>query len=202
VAAAGIGTEQLPTVSRPGRHLEGHLDAPLTVLVGLGDGPAANLSSGAVGPNRLCLSLGTTLVVRLLVQDRTAPSCEVPLFVQHVVDDWHCIGVRFDATATATGVYSPVGAPATRLELAAIPEVLAPLLQHYGVTALHPIGSRCRDRDVMALLAEQWGLPVHGTDSYDGTRGVALLASHGTDRPDELAAHIAVTNHIIPNGRG
>lgn len=107
---------------------------------------------------------------------------------------------RFDATAT--GGNSLIGAPATCLGLAAIPEVLAPLLHYYGVTALHPVGSRCRNADLMATLARQWGLPVHDTDSYDGARGIALLAGHGTDQPDELATHIAVTSDFLPNGSG
>lgn len=168
VSAAGIEIAHLPTIAPPEQRVG------TSVLVGMGDGPAANLACGAVGNEKLCLSVGTTVVARLLVRGRRLPASPVPHFVQHVVDDQYCVGVRFDAVDETR--YSPVGAPDIRVTLAEIPDIMRPLMSEYGATELRPIGSRCTDAEFLRQLESDWGLPVHAAGSFDGTRGVALVA--------------------------
>lgn len=172
------------------------LPAGTTLLVGLGDGPAANLACGAAGGARLCLSLGTTIVARLLVRGRALPDGGLPYFVQHVDGDWYCVGVRLDPDGDA---YSPVGAPGTRLSEAELPAMLYPLLDAYGVTELRPVGSRCRDANLLGRLAAEWRLPVRITDAYDGTRGAALTAVAGDDLA-ALVTRVPVTAEVTPEG--
>jgi sugar (pentulose or hexulose) kinase len=198
--------EYLPRVLRP-RDLAGHisseaaaelgLPAGTPLLVGIGDGPAANLACGAAGGSRLCLSLGTTLVARLLVRGRVVPDGDLPFFVQHVDGDWHCVGVRLDLDGDA---YSPVGAPRTHVSQAELPMLLSPLLEMYGVTELRPVGSRCRDEDLVRRLAAEWGLPVRMSDAYDGTRGAALLALDDRGDLATLVARVPVTADVTPEG--
>jgi sugar (pentulose or hexulose) kinase len=174
------------------------LAAGTAVFAGVGDGPAANLASGAVGGARLCLSVGTTLVARLLVRGRALPESDLPYFVQHVDSDWYCLGMRLDPDGDG---YSPVGAPGTRRPAAEVPQLLRPLLAAYGVTELRPVGSRCRDRDLLRRLATDWALPVRATDAYDGTRGAALLALVGGDGDwPGMAARAPVTADVTPEG--
>jgi sugar (pentulose or hexulose) kinase len=198
--------EYLPRVLRP-RDLAGlvsseaaaelGLPAGTPLLAGIGDGPAANLACGAAGGARLCLSLGTTLVARLLVRGRALPDGDLPFFVQHIEGDWHCVGVRLDLDGDA---YSPVGAPQTRVGQAELPELLRPLLEMYRVTELRPAGSRCRDENLLRRLAAEWELPVRMTGAYDGTRGAALLALDDRDDLASLAARVPVTADVTPEG--
>lgn len=179
------------------------LPAGIPVAVGLGDGPAANLAAGAVGGQRLCVSLGTTIVVRLLVRGSAVPESGLPCFVQRVAGEWCCVGVRFSGDPAAG--YTPVGVPDLRLRPAELPVVLRPLLDTYGVTELRPAGGG-RDPQALRELADIWRLPVRDTSAGDGTRGAALLArctEGGTALEHalpELADAVAVCATIGPRG--
>lgn len=199
-----IRVEHLPLILRPGARAgvvspqaagECGLPAGTPVFTGVGDGPAASLACGAVGGARLCLSLGTTLVARLLVRGHTLPQSRVPFFIQHVDGDWYGLGVRFDLDGETC---TPVGAPGLRLSPSQLPAVLRPLLDTYGVRELRPIGGRDTD---LRRLADAWGLPVRTTGAYDGTRGAALLALAGADTEpglERLAARVPVIAEVTP----
>jgi sugar (pentulose or hexulose) kinase len=177
------------------------LAAGIPVAVGLGDGPAANLAAGAVGGQRLCVSLGTTIVVRLLVRGPVAPEAGLPFFVQCVAGAWCCVGVRFSGDPAAG--YTPVGVPGMRLRPAELPAVLRPLLDTYGVTELRPAGGGGQAQ-ALRELADVWRLPVRDTAAGDGTRGAALLARcmrDGTALQDalpELGDAVPVCATIAP----
>lgn len=200
--------EYLPRVARPRERVgvvsaraadDCGLPVGTPVLAGLGDGPAANLACGAAGDRRLCLSLGTTIVARLLVRGRTLPDADIPYFVQHVDADWYCLGIRFDPDGE---FYAPVGVPGMRLAESELPALLRALLGAYPVEELRPIGGRSQDPDLPRRLAAQWGLPVRMTGAHDGTRGVALLALDDHDDLATLAERVPVTAELTPEGVG
>lgn len=198
----GVDVAQLPAVGTPAREVgvagttaatECGLPDRAAVLVGLGDGPAANLSCGAVGPSRLCVSLGTTLVARFLVRSADLPTAPVPTFVQHVADDWYCAGVRFDSAGD--GMLAPLGAPGRSVTFAELPSVLAPLLEH--VRELHAVGGH-QDAQLLVTLAETWGRPVCTTMPQDGTRGTAALVRlpELSGQLGSIAGQVQVTGEI------
>ncbi|WP_135556520.1 xylulokinase [Paenibacillus cymbidii] len=81
IAAIGIKSGMLPTLLAP-EETAGSLMAPaarelglfegMPVLVGTGDGPAANLSTGAITSAELCVSFGTTAVTRYFSEENPA----------------------------------------------------------------------------------------------------------------------------------
>lgn len=174
----------------------------IQVLAGVGDGPAANLSAGAIGASRLCLSVGTTVVARLLVHGDQLPISRIPLFVQHLEADWYCVGVRFDERER--GRYAPVGLPHLVTDLDGVPDLLHDTCQHYGVSEIRPVGSACRDQELLHRLARSWRLPVAVTDAHDGTRGLAALAqaADANDPVAEAASRGNVRSRIYPETVG
>lgn len=198
----GVKVSQLPELGAPVQDAgvtsaaaaaECGLPGPATTLVGLGDGPAANLSCGAVGPSRLCVSLGTTVVARLLVRSADLPNTAGPMFVQHVMDDWYCTGVRFDTVGDRK--LAPLGASGPRVTLAELPSALELMLQ--TIRELRPVGSH-QDPESLSTLAETWGRPVRMTASPDGTRGTASLARPpaSSSRLDAVADRVPITGEI------
>ena len=96
------------------------LPVAVPVPVGVGDGPAASLACGAVGRHRLCPSVGTTIVARLLLDD--VPEPDAAMFVQQLDDGWRSIGIRFDADAS--GMYAAVGSASPGIPAAGIPDAV------------------------------------------------------------------------------
>lgn len=139
------------------------------VLCGLGDGPAANLSSGATRPGILCFSRGTTLVARVLT-DSVAPfDVGLPLFAHHVHGSWTCSGVRF--VPGGTGCFIPTGAPGLRLDLPAVFEYLRPLLVAAGVREIRPVGG------TPVSFPGDWPVREVPADRQDGTLGMTKIAA-------------------------
>jgi len=151
--------------------------APDTVVIcGIGDGPAASLAAGAVGPERLCVSLGTTTVVRLALDAGSAAAIPDPTpstFVQHLCGGWYCTGQRAEGAVD-----------------------LAAMVTHWPVSEIRTIGGRLTP-DLSHHLAEQTGLPVRSTGAADGTLGLLLLAHHETDWLD-AARRLPVLTESLP----
>lgn len=97
-----VSEEMLPEVKKP-YELVGMLrketanfwsiDA-VPVLVGSGDGPAANISTGAVLKGDCCISLGTTAVLRYLTDTSHTPADN--FFSQHLEGNIYLQGVRIN----------------------------------------------------------------------------------------------------------
>lgn len=143
--------------------------AETPVLCGLGDGPAANISVGAVGDGVMCFSHGTTLVARVLFSGKV-PEVGLPLFVQHVSGSWKCVGVRFTEDRQS-GSFVPTGRSAQRVPQAAIYRWLQPLLEAFAIWQVRPIGGRPVD------LPASWPIRTPASQADDGTRAMALLAN-------------------------
>lgn len=162
--------------------------APRTLVhTGIGDGPAANLSTAAVGGGRLCLSLGTTCVARIMTDIQPVgpvPGCPLPQFVQRVNEHWYCVGVRLDPTGA--GHFRDPRKPDLKLAAADLPRALAPFLEAAAITQIHPAGGGHSDR-ALALLADHWRLPVVSTGYCDGTFGAATLAWQDATWPADVA---------------
>ncbi|HSN12153.1 MAG TPA: FGGY family carbohydrate kinase, partial [Propionibacteriaceae bacterium] len=159
--AAPVGTLLPEAADRLG------LPATTRVLCGLGDGPASSLSAGAVGPDRACITMGTTFVSRVLapatVTMVSAP--EPPRFLQHVSGQWFCTGMRLDSF--------------DRHDLRGT--ALADVLSSGEVQELRVTGGLSSSSMMRQELADLSGLPVSSTGHGDGTAGVALLALSPND---------------------
>lgn len=213
IARAGFGPDAVPDVVRPTSVIGDLLPAAASacslpaqteVVAGIGDGPAGSLAAGATGPGQVCLSLGTTIVVRLFTRSDPAPDLpktRVPLFVQHVADDWFCVGARFDKVGRSGDRLGSVDAPDLRIHLSEMPDSLAPLLGWFAATELRPIGSGL-DEPVLRALAAQWSLPVVQTAATDGTLGAAgLLTTNDTSWPDTAPAADVVATFAPEGGQ-
>lgn len=97
-----VPEEMLPEVKKP-YELAGMLKKKLAntwsidtvpVLVGSGDGPAANISTGAVLKGDCCISLGTTAVLRYLTDTSHTPADN--FFSQHLDGNLYLQGVRIN----------------------------------------------------------------------------------------------------------
>lgn len=144
------------------------------VFCGLGDGPAANISSEAVGPQTMCLSRGTTVVVRVLFSGPAPDLGSLPIFTQHVQGWWKCVGVRL--TVASDGLFEPPGDPVPhypvlRFRADQVGAYLQPILDTFGVSDVRPVGGRA------IPLPEHWPIHEVPADAQDGTRGMAMIAS-------------------------
>lgn len=175
--------------------------APRTLVhTGIGDGPAANLSTGAVGGGRLCLSLGTTCVARVMTDIGPVgpvPGCALPQFVQRVNERWYCVGVRLDPAGA--GHFRDPRDPDLTLAAADLPRALAPFLLAATITQIHPAGSGQSDR-ALVVLADHWRLPVVSTGYCDGTFGAATLAWQDATWPADVA-DLMEQSRFLPHRR-
>jgi sugar (pentulose or hexulose) kinase len=141
----------------------------IKVFCGIGDGPAANISTGAIGEQRACLSKGTTVVLRTLEKGINQKLNNRPHFIQHVKDDWYCSGVRYTYDKNSNCFLS---AGDFRLKLT--PEQLILDLQQtldiLQVSDIRSIGGRNLN------LPSSWQVSELGDDYQDGTKGIALIA--------------------------
>jgi sugar (pentulose or hexulose) kinase len=146
------------------------IPADVAVYCGLGDGPAANISSGAVRPDVMCFSRGTTVVARVLFSGSLPELGSFPIFIQHVQKSWKCVGVRLTVDP-ASGLFEPPGDSATMLRPEEVGDYLQPLLDAFTISDVRPVGGR------EIPFPANW--PVHQVpaDAQDGTRGMALVAS-------------------------
>lgn len=149
------------------------------VLCGLGDGPAANMSSGAVGPHRMCFSHGTTVVARILFAGKVPDLRPMPVFTQHVHRSWKCVGLRFVPDPDSM-LFIPTGRPTERLTLSDIYHYLRPLMDAFDISDVRSVGGR------PVALPEFWRTREM-TDAQDGTRGMALVAS-GAGLPQQASS--------------
>jgi sugar (pentulose or hexulose) kinase len=76
----------------------------LPVIVGTGDGPAANLATGSVGTDMLCISLGTTTVTRYVRHDLRRLT-DPDQYRQHFGAGIYYYGFRMDGGGTAVAKY-------------------------------------------------------------------------------------------------
>lgn len=107
----GVSKEMLPEVKRP-YELAGMLrqeaaDAwgtdTIPVLVGSGDGPIANISSGAVLEGDCCISLGTTAALRYLTDTNHTPVNN--FFSQHLYGKLYFQGIRINEGGSSAEKY-------------------------------------------------------------------------------------------------
>lgn len=175
----GISASQLPDMEEMGSVVGSVLASAAEdceirvgtpVLCGLGDGPAANISSGAVGPKILCLSRGTTVVARILWSGEIPHLGSLPYFLQHVHQTWKCVGVRLTVDP-ATGFFMPPGNSTRPIRPEDIGEYLQPLLDAFGVREVRPAGRR------HIPLPAHWLVSEVPADAQDGTRGMTLIAT-------------------------
>jgi sugar (pentulose or hexulose) kinase len=141
----------------------------IEVFCGTGDGPAANISTGAIGVERACLSKGTTVVLRILERGINQKLKYRPHFIQHVKDEWYCSGVRYTYDKSADCFLS-----AGDFNLKLTPEQLMLDLQevfnHMQISDIRSIGGRNLN------LPKTWSVSEWGDDFQDGTKGLALVA--------------------------
>ncbi|TBL75619.1 xylulokinase [Paenibacillus thalictri] len=116
IAAAGIGHLILPEVRNPDERAGIllpqaadvlQLPAELPVYVGTGDGPAANLATGAVEPGSLCISLGTTAVVRYMTEHIDMTMENKRHFRQWFGWHWYMQGFRLEGAGRDIEAFLP-----------------------------------------------------------------------------------------------
>lgn len=144
---------------------------PIEVFCGLGDGPAANISVGAIGKGRACLSKGTTVVARVLDQGIRPDLVDYPHFIQHVIDDWYCFGLRFTYDRSSDR-YLSAGDVAQVMSESELFDYLEGFFSNLGINEIRPVGGRILD------LPNSWVIEELGPDYQDGTKGLALIAEN------------------------
>lgn len=178
IEASGISRDQLPEIcpmdSIVGMAQEDLQDLSkssdqIEVLCGLGDGPAANISVGAIGSGRVCLSKGTTVVARILDQGIRPGLIDYPHFIQHVMDDWYCFGLRFTYDRTSHQ-YLSAGEVARVMSENQLFDYLEMFFKDLAITEVRPVGGRILD------LPISWDIKELGPDYQDGTKGLSLIA--------------------------
>lgn len=182
LSAVGLSANALPELAEPDaiagptlpQAREWGVRSGVPVMVGIGDGPAASISVGAVGRHILCLSCGTTIVARVLAPGR-APKVRLPVFTYEVANQWQCVGLRFTVDP-ATGKLIPTGQSELRIEPAGLADYLRPFVDAFHITEIRAVGSRHID------LPASW--PVRYVSATDGGRALALFA-HGV-RVDDI----------------
>ncbi|MDR6866228.1 sugar (pentulose or hexulose) kinase [Microbacterium resistens] len=163
LATLAIPEGRMPAVHQPGEVVglltneaaaRCVLSPGIPVLCGLGDGPAASLSAGAVGWDAVCLSIGTTTVARLLGAGRP-PVVDDDWFTVRVAQGWWAVGTRM---------------------LSSVPEadvrVLEKVCGRLDIHRVIAIGGAAAGRTEIA------GIPVEQIprDVADGTCGVDAVA--------------------------
>jgi sugar (pentulose or hexulose) kinase len=141
----------------------------IEVFCGTGDGPAANISTGAIGEQRACLSKGTTVVLRTLEKGINQKLNYRPHFIQHVRDDWYCSGVRYTYDRNSDSFLSS-GDLNLKLTAEQLILDLQETLNHLQISDIRSIGGRNLN------LPNSWQVNELGDDYQDGTKGLALVA--------------------------
>jgi hypothetical protein len=176
--ATKIDASQLPDIEVMGEVVGSVLEsaaescgipAGTPVFCGLGDGPAANISSGAIGSEILCLSRGTTVVARVLFSGTIPDLGTLPFFVQHIQQSWKCVGVRLTVDPS-TGFFVLPG-DTVKIPPEGIGQYFQPMLDAFHVQEVRPAGGR----DIP--LPAHWSVREVPADAQDGTRGMTLVAS-------------------------
>lgn len=119
LAAVGITEAQLPPVHRSvdshplGRDAAAALGlrAGLPVVLGAGDGPAANLGTGATRPGVAALSIGTSGALRVAVDAPTLDRAGALFCYSLTEDTWVLGGSISNAGSAASWVARTLGAP-------------------------------------------------------------------------------------------
>lgn len=177
--ATKVDVSQLPDIEVMGEVVGGVLGsaaescrvpAGTPVFCGLGDGPAANISSGAIGSDILCLSRGTTVVARVLFSGTIPDLGSLRFFTQHLQQSWKCVGVRLTVDPS-TGFFVLPGDDAAKIPPEGIGEYLQPMIDAFRVQEVRPAGGR----DIP--LPAHWSVHEVPADSQDGTRGMTLVAN-------------------------
>ncbi len=193
---SGVGASALPRIVASTNVVGGlsadvagelGMAAGVQVVAGLGDGPAANLSVGAVAPGSLCLSLGTTLVARLFVTSAELPDLPLPLFRQEFDRRHYCAGVRIAPSPTHARAYELPGTPSRQVGVTELPSFLAGFVEAFGVNEVRVTGGGSESPEQVARLKQNWSLPVLTAAIGDGTRGAALVALAALSGRDVLA---------------
>ncbi|XID92677.1 FGGY family carbohydrate kinase [Paenibacillaceae bacterium WGS1546] len=116
LAAVGIPHVTLPQVAEadqvagcllPAASKELNIRQETIVFVGTGDGPGANLSTGAFRKDQLCLSLGTTAVVRYIHEVANWNMANSGYFRQWFGADIYLHGYRLDGAGKEIEAYLP-----------------------------------------------------------------------------------------------
>ena len=141
----------------------------IQVFCGTGDGPAANISTGAIGADRACLSKGTTVVLRILEKGINQKFKHRPHFIQHVSDEWYCSGLRYTYDEN-TGCFLSAGDFKLKLTPEQLILDLQEVLKQMQISDIRSIGGRNLN------LPETWYVSEWGDEIQDGTKGLDLVA--------------------------
>lgn len=163
----------------PAAALELCLSGEIIVSVGTGDGPAANLATGSVSEDKLCISLGTTAVTRYMVVGDGEVPVEEDMFQQHFSGDLYFRGFRMEGAGSA--IEHAVGDAELQVILDRILfslyDRMKPLLQRQAFTEIRPIGGGVVNERWMQDIADLFQLPVVISESTDSTLGAAMLTA-------------------------
>lgn len=204
LSAVGVASEQLPQVCDPdcsaGALLqeairELGLPAVIPTVVGTGDGPAANLSSGSVTGQQLCISLGTTAVTRFWAKGTDSYTGEDHYFRQHFGWDMYLQGIRLEGAGqrisellpiqslpdSKTGDSTQPSDHALQLQevldsiLFTLYALMEPLVVQGRFEEIRPIGGGVLSESWMQDIADLFELPVLLTAGGDSTLGAAMI---------------------------
>lgn len=171
-----IAGKVMPEVSR---NLK--LPGGIPVFVGTGDGPAANLSTGSVTKRQLCVSLGTTAVVRYLTDHEERPLTGLCYFRQHFGGNMYFQGFRLeDAGSRIDEMFlHPQNEPQLQDVLDDILfqlyDAIKPVLEQGRFHEIRPMGGGTANERLMKDMADLFRLPVVMTEGGDSTLGAAMI---------------------------
>lgn len=188
VEQLGINRLWLPTIKSPEdiagyitpeAALELSLSGDIIVSVGTGDGPAANLATGSVSGDKLCISLGTTAVTRYMVVGDGDVPAEEDVFQQHFMGEQYFRGYRMEGAGSA--IEHAIDDAELREILARILfslyDRMKPLIQRHIFSEVRPIGGGAVNERWMRDIADLFQLPVVISESTDSTLGAAMLTA-------------------------
>lgn len=185
----GLSPDQLPQVKPPDELVGGvlpetaqalGLKAGTPVVVGTGDGPAANLSTGATTDRELCISLGTTAVTRFFTHTRYDIEENQHYFCQKFNEGSYLQGYRLDGAGMMINRYLHGNG---KHSLSAVLDDIArqlydsmhPFLSERHFRNIRPIGGGSSNEMWMQGFADLFKLPVILTHAKDSTLGAAVL---------------------------
>lgn len=202
LALLGMKREMLPSIKNPDEVAGGllaeaagelQLASGIPVSVGTGDGPAANLSTGSVNGQQLCISLGTTAVTRFFTDERFDPELKTRFFRQHFARNLYLQGYRMDgAGETIKQILSENVESHGRLDnnnrlndvLERISfelyDAMQPILAKHLFREIRPVGGGSVNHQWMQDIADLFQLPVVITNAKDSALGAAILAAKAT----------------------
>lgn len=163
----------------PAAATELNLAEEIIVSVGTGDGPAANLATGSVSKDQLCISLGTTAVTRYMTVGSNETLTEENMFQQHFGGNQYLRGLRVDGAGAAIEDALSDAALQDILNqiLFSLYDRMKPVLERQSFSEIRPIGGGAVNEQWMQDIADLFQLPLVITESTDSTLGAAILTA-------------------------